>query len=1046
MTDKLMPTPLHKVVSYDQDVHGALKKSQFVPFFQPVITMHTGQLAGFEVLARWKHPTAGVIPPSQFIALAEQDGWINALTQQILEKAFAAASAIPTPLTLAINISPLQLRDLHLPELVHRIAMECNFSLSRVIVEITESALIDNLQSAATIVAKLKAMGCRLALDDFGTGYSSLHHLQALPFDELKVDRSFVSSMTDSRESRKIVSAVVGLGQSLGLATVAEGIETREQAEMMLWLGCEFGQGEFYGQPVPEHELAASISIDREHFVTDDRSAWRRISASDFEVSPSQRLAQLQAIYDGAPVGLAFVDQNLRYVNLNKRLAEMNGAPVENHLGSQVSEMIPELFPAVEPFIRRALEGEAISDVEAKAPTSGDTRLVSYQPALDEGGEVVGVAIAVTDITERKQTEDALKASEAHYRSMVELNPQVLWIMDPQGRNLDLSPRWDKSTGLMNDHLADHEWLRKIHPEDMRATLKAMAVSRRAGAPIDVAYRVPDGEDGWTWKRAKGAPRFDVSGNIVCWYGSVQDIVAPSDLEKPLPDDAIPVKVKTTIHVTDLSVTATEKERRHRALGELEILDTLPEPEFDDLVVLASEICGTPISLISLLDSERQWFKAAVGLAATETSITSSFCALAIAEKGLFVVEDATKDKRFEQNPLVLGSPHIRFYAGMPLYAGDGVAIGTLCVIDTIPRGLSPGQIKALSILSQEVQGRLELRSERRKNLTEISANRELTTRLEASNKTLTEANGKLENLFAELEETRLLHLADECELRKRSELDDLKNEYVAMVSHELRSPLTSVRGAVGILSAGLAGPVNDKGARLFHIALSNLDRMIRLVNDVLNLERIASGATSLQVQECLIEDLAEQAIETMMPTAQAHGVELHVNAVSQTLGSKLLFHGDPDKILQVLINLLSNAIKFSPPQGDVVLDIRASIDQLTVKISDEGRGIPEDQLEKVFERFRQLEHDDARRLGGSGLGLAICRAIVEQHGGAIWAERNPTKGTSFLVTLPRSTQKLPTEEPAEKAYARAASLARPPLKPFGTDEKSNQATTPVPL
>ena len=128
------------------------------------------------------------------------------------------------------------------------------------------------------------------------------------------------------------------------------------------------------------------------------------------------------------------------------------------------------------------------------------------------------------------------------------------------------------------------------------------------------------------------------------------------------------------------------------------------------------------------------------------------------------------------------------------------------------------------------------------------------------------------------------------------------------------------------------------------------------------------------------------------------------------------------------------------------MLDIRASIDQLTVKISDGGRGIPEDQLEKVFERFRQLEHDDARRLGGSGLGLAICRAIVEQHGGAIWAERNPTKGTSFLVTLPRSTQKLHTEEPAEKAYARAASLARPPLIPFGTDEKSNQATTPVPL
>ena len=147
--------------------------------------------------------------------------------------------------------------------------------------------------------------------------------------------------------------------------------------------------------------------------------------------------------------------------------------------------------------------------------------------------------------------------------------------------------------------------------------------------------------------------------------------------------------------------------------------------------------------------------------------------------------------------------------------------------------------------------------------------------------------------------------------------------------------------------------------------------------------------------------------------------VQLVVNPSTQMSERRLFFHGDPDKILQVLLNLLSNAIKFSPPQGEVVLSLEASADQLTVRISDEGRGIPEDQLEKVFERFRQLEHDDARRLGGSGLGLAICRAIVEQHGGATWAERNPTKGTSFLVTLPRSTQKLPKDEPAENAYAR---------------------------
>jgi GAF domain-containing protein len=149
-------------------------------------------------------------------------------------------------------------------------------------------------------------------------------------------------------------------------------------------------------------------------------------------------------------------------------------------------------------------------------------------------------------------------------------------------------------------------------------------------------------------------------------------------------------------------------------LHDLEILDTPPEPEFDDLVALTSEICRTPICLISLIDSERQWFKAAIGLERSETPLTASFCINAIAQRELFVVENAKEDERFKNNPLVVGAPHICFYAGMPLSSGNGVLIGTLCVIDTVPRTLSPSQFKALSILSHQVQALIELRYERR--------------------------------------------------------------------------------------------------------------------------------------------------------------------------------------------------------------------------------------------------------------------------------------------------------------------------------------------
>jgi PAS domain S-box-containing protein len=694
----------------------ALDENEFVPYFQPLVTLRTGQLAGFEALARWQHPAIGLIPPSKFIAIAERDGWIDELTCQVLQKALSAASTLPDPLTLAFNVSPVQLRDRSLPAKIHRMAKAAGFPMSRLVLEITESALVEELDTAIAIVSELKTMGCKLALDDFGTGYSSLLHLQSLPFDKLKVDRSFVSSMAEQRDSRKIVAAVVGLGQSLGLTTIAEGIETQEQAEMMLWLGCDFGQGYFYGRPIPVEELAACVSSPRQEVATANISAWKRISASNLDVSPTQRLAQLQALYDGVPVGLAFVDQQLRYVNLNKKLADMNGSNVEDHLGSQISSMVPELFPQIEPYLRRALGGDAISEIEVKTATTGETRLVSYQPARDEAGEIVGVAIAVTDITERKRIEEALKASEAHYRRMVDLNPQVLWIMDPQGRNLDVSPRWDKATGIMKLQSTDHEWLKRVHPEDLQATVRTITEFRRTGSPIDVEYRVKDGETGYQWKRSRGSPRFDANGNIVCWYGSVQDIDTPSKSRaKKSTREEEAVSTHETVYAASPQWRSLDEMKRQQAILDLEILDTPAESAFDDLVALASEICATPISLVSLIDSKRQWFKASIGLALYETSISFSFCAHAIEQHGVFIVEDALQDERFRKNPLVLGDPHIRFYAGVPVYAKDGIAIGTLCVIDTVPRSLTPVQIKALTILSHQVQAQLELRSLRRK-------------------------------------------------------------------------------------------------------------------------------------------------------------------------------------------------------------------------------------------------------------------------------------------------------------------------------------------
>ena len=519
-----------------EDVERGLKEGQFIPYFQPIVRLRTGQISGFEILARWQHPELGLVPPDEFIPVAERDGWIGTLMVEILVKALACAASIPEPLTLALNVSPTQLRDLSLPQQVREILEGSEFSARRLVVEITESALFDNLPYARAITDEFKGMGCRLALDDFGTGYSSLLHLQALSFDKLKVDRSFVMSMTRSRESRKIVASVVGLGQSLDLITLAEGIETREQAEMLLWLGCEKGQGYLYGRPAPAEDLPRMIAATPQK-ITAETDVWRT-TLNNIDTQPGQRLAHLQAVYDGAPVGLGFIDRNLRYVNLNRRLADMNQASVEEHVGSPVEAVIPEIFPLVEPYLRRALEGEPIADVEVRVPGPGgvseETRLVSYQPALDEAGEVVGVSLAVIDITDRKRAQEALRESEEHYRHMVELNPQILWIMDAEGRNLDMSPRWEQTTGMMKDPTNCRSWLDAVHPRDRERIREQMSVQMKSGSPIHLDYRVRQRDGGWRWMRSRGTPRFDDAGKIVCWYGSVEDIHDLKRAEKAL--------------------------------------------------------------------------------------------------------------------------------------------------------------------------------------------------------------------------------------------------------------------------------------------------------------------------------------------------------------------------------------------------------------------------------------------------------------------------------------------------------------------------------
>jgi PAS domain S-box-containing protein len=232
-------------------------------------------------------------------------------------------------------------------------------------------------------------------------------------------------------------------------------------------------------------------------------------------------------------------------------------------------------------------------------------------------------------------------------------------------------------------------------------------------------------------------------------------------------------------------------------------------------------------------------------------------------------------------------------------------------------------------------------------------------------------------------------------DISQRYALDRMKDEFISTVSHELRTPLTSIRGALGLLTSGMLGDVGEKASNLLRIALTNSDRLVRLINDILDLERIQSGREPLAFRAVQLADVVKQAMEDMQPVADAAGV----NLLHDTTQAEIT--GDPDRLLQVITNLLSNAVKFSPPNSPVSVMLRPGVTGVILSVIDHGRGIPADKLEAIFGRFQQVDASDSRQKGGTGLGLAICRTIILQHSGRIWAERNPVRGSTFRIFLP---------------------------------------------
>lgn len=232
-------------------IREGLTNGEFVPFYEQQIDLKTGKLVGFEMLARWNSPKFGLVSPETFIPVAEEIGAISELSQQLIARALEDAKAWHPSLTLSVNISPIQLRDPWFAQKLLKLLVEANFPAPRLEIEITESCLHENVGVVRTLIASLKNQGVRITLDDFGTGYSSIGQLRSLPFDSIKIDRSFVTNLAENNDSETIVRAITSLGQGLGLPITAEGIENPDILSRLNDFGDYCGQGYLYGKPEP---------------------------------------------------------------------------------------------------------------------------------------------------------------------------------------------------------------------------------------------------------------------------------------------------------------------------------------------------------------------------------------------------------------------------------------------------------------------------------------------------------------------------------------------------------------------------------------------------------------------------------------------------------------------------------------------------------------------------------------------------------------------------------------------------------------------------